>query len=158
MRLRAGLTLIAIALVAAGCGGDDEAKEQAEAAVRGQIAAYQDRDFEGVCEFQNQEGRDGIMAITEEDNCPDAYRELFRRQEELEGGGKPFDDFADMLGDYEVGEAIPSDLEPVQWEVPLIGPKEASAYLVEEEGTVRVRELFVTPDAGSPPPGGGQAP
>jgi len=160
MRLGAGLTLIAVALVGAGCGGDDdEAKEQAEAAVRGQIAAYEARDFDGVCEFQNLEGRNGIMEITGEDNCPDAYRELFRRQEDLEGGGEPFDEFVEMLGDYEVGEAISSEIEgPVAWEVPLIGPKEASAFLVEEEGTVRVRELFVTPDAGSAPPGGGLAP
>lgn len=158
MMLKAGVLVAALALAAAGCGSDDVPTEEAQAAVNGQIQAFIDGDYERVCELGDARGRESIAQTADTETCAEGYEELFRRQQDFsENEGKPFDDFVEMLEEYEAGEVteVEFDDSPISYEVKLVGPEEASAFLVEEDGEVKVSELFVTPDAGAVVGGGG---
>jgi hypothetical protein len=103
---------------------------------------------------QDQRANEGVTKLAKTDTCPEAYVELFKNQSDFAGvPGKPFDDFVDQLGDYEVGAAtVPSEVGDFAAEVALEGPIEGvRSFLVEEDGELKVSELFVTPDAGTNP-------
>ncbi len=161
MRRKGLLGLAAAAILISGCGGDDEAdssatEQEAQDVVATHIAAFQDGDFELVCETLDERGNESIITISKQDTCAEGYEELFSRQRAFGGvAGKPFDDFVDQLGDYEVGPATVPGAADFAAEVSLEGPIEGvKSFLVEEDGELKVSELFVTPDAATSPESG----
>jgi hypothetical protein len=144
--MRAAFPLIAAlgALLLAGCGsgGDDDRKEEARQLVEDGIAAYEQEDYEALCDLSSQEINDGIPQATKQDSCPAGYEELFRRQDELEGERRPFDEFVQILSETEIGEATLTDTGAT---VALDSPKgEATSYLIEEDGELKIQELFMS--------------
>ncbi len=156
MSWKALLGLAAICALLAGCGDDDDSSpdaagaEQARQAVIDTIAAYADGpDWAAVCKLADARAHEALQKLTKEDSCEAAYVHLERKQEGLvEGHKHPIDDFAKLLAEYDVGEATLTDEGA---EVKLTGPAgPATSYLVLEDGTLKVSELFVTPDAATP--------
>ena len=163
---RQGLLALAVFLLAfAGCGGDDgdeggDLGEEAQQAVTETIAAYEAGDYEAMCELQDARVTKSITSIAKTDTCAEGYEKIFNNQKAFGGVGAtsdhPFDDFVDQLGDYEVGEAtINEDEDPITGEVALDGPEDAVSVVVQEDGVMKVSELFVTPDANNPAGTGG---
>lgn len=157
MRIGTGAIAAALLLALGGCGSGDSSDsssstsaqaEEARAAVQGQIDALRDHDFEKLCDLQDAQGVKGMTSLMKTDTCPEAFKEVFRRQNQIQGGGeKPIDAYVDELQQYKVGEATQledSEAVPFDWQVELIGPKDASSYLIEEDGEIKVHELFNT--------------
>jgi hypothetical protein len=149
--------LAALALGLAACGGDDDSsgtsEDDAREAVIETIAAYGNGpDWEAVCELADERAHSALESVTETEDCVAAYEKLYRRQGKLvEGSKAPIDDFAALLQEYEVGEA---ELTDDGAEVELSGPAgPATSFLVLEDDELKVRELFVTPDAVTDPGG-----
>jgi hypothetical protein len=167
MRIGTGVIAVVLLLALGGCGSDDSSDstsaqaEEARAAVQAQIDGFADHDFEKVCEVTDAQGVKGLTALTKTDTCPEAFAAIFRQQDTIQGGGAhPVDDFVKELQDYKVGKATPiddPDLAPNDWQVELIGPKDATSFLVEEDGEIKVHELFNTL-AGSDAPAPGEIP
>jgi hypothetical protein len=159
---RKGLLVLAVvSLAIAGCGGDDDNDDRGEEArqvVIDTIVAFEAGDYQAMCDLQNERVNTSIAEITKTDTCPEGYEKLFSNQKEFGGVGAtsatPFDDFVEQLGDYEVGEATLSEEDgTLQGEVALDGPEEALSLVVEEDGEMKVSELFVTPEANTPSTG-----
>lgn len=136
------------ALGPVGCGDDDgsdatgASEEDARQVVIDAIDAYDRRDFEELCELSSSEINESIPQATDQDDCPSGYEELFRRQDELEGKGRPFDEFVETLTNTEVGDAtLSEDGATVALESP-DGP--ATSYLLSEDGELKVQELYLS--------------
>ena len=153
MRRKGLLGVVAAAILIAGCGGDDDDDRTAEAqqVVNDALAAFADKDFEEMCELQDQRANDAITELGKADTCAEGYEVIFAKQGEfvLEGG-QPFDEFIAQLTDYEAGEVTFVDEESYAAEVELVGPKTASSFLADEDGELKVMELFVTPNPNEP--------
>jgi hypothetical protein len=145
-----------LALGLTACGGDDgddsssAREDQARQAVIDTIAAYDDRDFDTVCDLLDERGQKSIVTVAKTDTCPEAYKALFADERHFGGPGKPFTTFADTLQKYQVGDATLTDAGA---EVALTaGPQgPATSFLVDQDGELKVSELFVTPDANTNP-------
>ncbi len=156
MRRRGLLGLAAVCALLAGCGDDDDSSsdagtpEQARQAVIGTIAAYANGpDWAAVCELADARTHEALQGGTKQDSCEAAYEQIEANQQDfLAGSEHPIDDFARLLQEYDVGEATLTDDGA---EVKLSGPSgPATSYLVLEDGSFKVSELFVTPDAAAP--------
>lgn len=151
------LGLMALALAFAGCGGGEDTtarEDEARQAVLDLIAAFQDGDYETACAVQDQRVNESIISLTKKDTCAKGYEKLFANQAKLGGepGERPFDEFLKLLDDYEVGEAtLEGEEGALSGQVLLEGPEEAASLVVEEDGEIKVSELFVTPDANTNP-------
>ncbi|MFI5025165.1 MAG: hypothetical protein ACHQCI_00225 [Solirubrobacterales bacterium] len=160
MRRKGLLGLAVAAILFAGCGDGDDGEsqdpqtEEAQQVVSDMIAAYRAKDFEQVCELTDERGNDSIETITKQDTCAEGYEELFKRQSAFAGvPGKPFDDYLDTLGQYEVGDVEVQDDGSIH--VLLEGPIDGVfSLVVEEDGELKVSELFVTPSAAASPGSG----
>ena len=162
---RKGLLVLAmVSLAIAGCGGDDgdadadaDRGEEARQVVTDTIAAFEAGDYQAMCDLQTKRVNTSIAEITKTDTCPEGYEKLFNNQTEFGGVGAtsatPFDDFVEQLGDYEVGEA--TSQEDGAFQVALDGPQEAWSLVVDEDGELKVSELFATPEANTPSTGVG---
>jgi hypothetical protein len=148
--MKATLALLAAlgALIFAGCGDDEDSSEQggseeeARQLVADGIDAYDRRDFEALCELSSQEINESIPQLAETKDCPSGYEELFRRQNRLEGEGRPFDEYVEMLTETEIGEATLTDDGAT---VDLDSPKgPAKSFLIVEDGELKIQELFLS--------------
>lgn len=153
MRRQGLLGLAAAAILIAGCGGDDEDDRAAEAQqlVNDALAAFAAEDYEAMCDLQDQRANDTVIEISKQDTCPEGYAEIFEKQSDFTPeGGQPFDEFISALDDYEAGEVTFLEEGEMAAEVELVGPEVASSFLRDEDGELKVSELFVTPDANLP--------
>jgi len=137
----------------AACGGDDEpdasaGQEEARQVTDDAIAAMKAQDFETFCELSTQEVNDSVASLAKTDTCAEGYPVLFHKQGDFGEGKHAFDDFVDSLSDYEVGEATVTDAGA---QVKLDGPLDAMTLLEDEDGQLKVSELFVTPNANANP-------
>jgi hypothetical protein len=151
-RFVATATALVLAAGRAACGGDDEPdasaeQEEARQVTEDAIAAMKAKDFETFCELSTQEVNEAIATVAKTDTCAEGYPVLFEKQGGFGEGKHPFDDFIDSLADYEVGEATATDTGA---QVKLNGPQDAATLLEDEDGELKVSELFVTPNANSP--------
>jgi hypothetical protein len=159
MRWHGLLAALAVAVLTGGCGGDDgndvdaeDRSAEVQQVVNDTLAAYVDKDFEAMCELQDQVVNESIAEAGKADTCAEGYENIFKEQADFtaQGQGQPFDDFIKQLDGYEAGAVTFPESGPRDAEVALEGPKEATTLLVEEEGEFKVSELFVTANPNAP--------